>query len=318
LYGNDGSYAFETIAGFQADKKEYVVELPWRTRIVPQIYAKPADAEAQVTVIYGAVNDTTVVSVLSPDSTVTEEYKIVFVVAKSNIATLSNVELSNEEITFSFDENVFDYQINLPYQVNTVPTLEWTNGNHGDLPEQTVIYKHGNLLTPSTLSVVAEDGTTNVYTFTFKKTVSDKANVLQVVTIGSETVTIVDGQYEYDVVLPRNTVKVPEISYVKNYEEQAVFVSANSPNGKAEVVVYSQDASDRKQYTFNLSVDNSLLIAASDIAVNGVTIEGFNPAKTTYIYRVTDGQKPTVTYSAADDVISEVVQNNVNGYRFDI
>lgn len=316
MYSNDGSYAFETIAGFAADKKEYVVELPWRTRIVPQIYAKPADAEAQVTVTYGAVNDTTVVSVLSPDSTVTEEYKIVFVVEKSNIATLSNVELSNEDITFSFDENVFDYQINLPYQVNTVPTLEWTNGNHGDLVEQIVIYKHGNLLTPSTLTVVAEDGTTNVYTFTFKKTVSDKANVLQVVTIGSETVTIVEEQYEYDVVLPRNTVKVPEISYVKNYEEQAVFVSANSPNGKAEVVVYSQDASDRKQYTFNLSVDNSLLIAASDITVNGVTIEGFNPAKTTYIYRVTDGQKPTVTYSAADGVISEVVQDNVNGYRF--
>ena len=316
LYSNDGSYAFETIEGFDVDKKEYVVELPWRTSIVPQVYAKPADAAAQVTVTYGAVNDTTVVSVLSPDSTVTEEYKIVFVVEKSNIATLSNVELSNEDITFSFDENVFDYQINLPYQVNTVPTLEWTNGNHGDLVEQTVIYKHGNLLTPSTLTVVAEDGTTNVYTFTFKKTVSDKANVLQAVTIGSETITIVEGQYEYDVVLPRGTVEVPTISYIKNYEEQAVFVSANSPNGKAEVVVYSQDASDRKQYTFNLSVDNSLLIAASDIAVNGVTIEGFNPVKTTYIYRVTDGQKPTVTYSAADGTFSEVVQDNVNGYRF--
>ena len=315
LYGNDGSYAFETISGFQADKKEYVVELPWRTRIVPQIYAKPVDSDAQVTVTYGGVNDTTIVSVLSPDSTVTEEYRIVFAVAKSNIATLSNVELSNEKITFSFDENVFDYQINLPYQVNTVPTLEWINGNHGDLVEQTVIYKHGNLLTPSTLTVVAEDGTTNVYTFTFKKTVSDKANVLQAVTIGSETVTIVEGQYEYDVVLPHNTVKVPEISYIKNYEEQAVFVSANSPNGKARVVVYSQDATDRKEYIFNLSVDNTPIIAFEDIKVNGVSLAGFKPEKTTYVYEVTDGKKPTVSYTIPDGLACDVLVNNSNLFR---
>ena len=211
MYSNDGSYAFETIAGFAADKKEYVVELPWRTRIVPQIYAKPADSEATVEIEYGAVNDTTVVKVVSPDSTVTEEYKVIFLVEKSNVATLSNVELSNQEITFSFDENTFDYQIYLPYKETEVPSLKWTKGNYGDLTEQTVIYKHGNLLNPSTLTVVAEDGTTNIYTFTFNKTVSDKANVLQTVTFGSETVVMVEGQYEYDVVLPRGTKKLPEI-----------------------------------------------------------------------------------------------------------
>ena len=314
LYANDGSYEFKSIAGFDADIKEYVVELPWRTRIVPQIYAKPTDSDATLEIEYGAVNDTTVVKVVSPDSTVTEEYKVIFLVEKSNVATLSNVELSNQEITFSFDENTFDYQIYLPYKETEVPSLKWTKGNYGDLIEQNVIYKQGNLLNPSTLTVVAEDGTTNIYTFTFNKTVSDKANVLQTVTFGSETVVMVEGQYEYDVVLPRGTKKLPEISYIKNYDEQMVFVSANSPNGKADIVVYSQDAKDRKQYTFNLSVDNSLLIGVDDIKVNGVTIEGFNPSKTTYIYSVTDGQKPTVTYNVPDGVRSEVIKDNANGY----
>ena len=316
LYANDGSYEFKSITGFDTETKEYVVELPWRTRIVPQIYAKPTDSDATVEIIYGAVNDTTVVKVVSPDSTVTEEYKVVFVVAKSNIATLSNVELSNQEIVFAFEENVFDYQIYLPYQETEVPSLKWTKGNYGDLTEQTVIYKQGNLFTPSTLTVVAEDGTTKVYTFTFNKTVSDKANVLQAVAFGNGTITMIENQYEYDVVLPHGTKVLPEISYIKNYDEQMVFVSANSPNGKAEFVVYSQDAKDAKRYTFNLSVDNSLLIGVDDIKVNGVSIEGFNPTKTTYIYTVADGQKPTVTYSVPEGAVCEVLKDNANGYSF--
>ena len=314
LYSNDGSYEFKSIDGFQADKKEYTIQLPWRTRIVPQIYAKPTDANAAIEIQYGAVNETTVVKVTSPDATKTEEYKVKFVVEKSNIATLSSVELSNQEISFSFDENVFDYQIYLPYKELEVPTLKWINGNHGDLPEQNVIYKHGNLLTPSTLTVIAEDGTTNVYTFTFKKTVSDKANVLQTVTIGSQTIIMVDGQYEYDVVLPRNTVVVPEISYIKSYDEQAVFVSANSPNGKADIVVYSQDAKDRKKYTFNLSVDNTPIIAFDDIKVNGVSLAGFNPEKTTYVYEVTDGKTPTVSYTIPDGLKCDTLINNANAF----
>ena len=125
---------------------------------------------------------------------------------------------------------------------------------------------------------------------------------------------MVDGQYEYDVVLPRNTVVVPEISYIKSYDEQAVFVSANSPNGKADIVVYSQDAKDRKKYTFNLSVDNTPIIAFDDIKVNGVSLAGFEPEKTTYVYEVTDGKTPIVSYTIPDGLKCDTLINNANAF----
>ena len=70
-----------------------------------------------------------------------------------------------------------------------------------------------------------------------------------------------------------------------------------------------------KEYIFNLSVDNTPIIAFEDIKVNGVSLAGFKPEKTTYVYEVTDGKKPTVSYTIPDGLACDVLVNNSNLFR---
>jgi hypothetical protein len=125
------------------------------------------------------------------------------------------------------------------------------------------------------VEVTAQDGTTKLtYTvnFTVKATASTDAT-LKSLKAGSITVSLADGQYDYDVELPAGTTEAPALSYELNDETaSAVVTDATSATGAASIVVTAQDGTTEHTYNVQFSIaaaPKTLLALPFDNGVKG-------------------------------------------------
>lgn len=310
------NHEFVTINGFNVNKFEYNVELPWRTSVEPVLNPIAMLPNQVIEIMYGGVNGTTIITVTAEDGVSKQIYKVNFTTQKSSVATLSAIYYNlddNVQDVPAFDANTFNYTINLPYGTNVAPVLSWDLGEYDGkvLTEQRVEYFAGTLYQPSTIKVTAEDGTEKVYTINYKVAGSGKTNTLQLISVGDVPVVVQEGVYDYEVELPYGTKELPAISVATNYPEQSTFITSKGILGGTRIVVFSNDGVENNTvYNLKYKVLQQPAIVSS-IKIDGVDVPNFDSREMTYIMNV-DVIPSTIDVVAVNgaEVLEETVDQN--------
>ena len=310
------NHEFVTINGFNVNKFEYNVELPWRTKTEPVLNPIAMLPNQTIEMVYGGVNGTTIITVTAEDRVSKQIYKVNFSTVKSSVATLSAIYYNlddNVQDVPQFDANTFNYTINLPYGTNVAPILSWDLGaDEGKtLTEQRVEYFAGNLYQSSTIKVTAEDGTEKVYTINYKVASSGKANTLQLISVGDMPIVVQEGVYDYEVELPYGTKELPNISVATNYPEQSTFIISKGILGGTQIIVYANDGvSNKNVYNLKYKVLQKPAVVTS-IKIDGVNVPNFDSREMTYIMNV-DVIPSTIDVVAINgaEVLEEMVDQN--------
>ena len=113
----------KSIRDFQSDVFAYTDTLPWRTKIVPCVQPIGMHPDQVITTYHSAVNGTTKIHVLSPDSTATADYTIHFPVVKSSNLALDHIMLDHDIVFITYHPDSTDYTITMPYGDTVAPLV---------------------------------------------------------------------------------------------------------------------------------------------------------------------------------------------------
>ncbi len=137
---------------------------------------------------------------------------------------------------------------------------------------------------PTRIAVQAEDGSsTTTYQIQFVRKASTNAYLAGIQINGEELGNFNPYITSYTVSLPYGTTSAPQIDVIKQEDKQTVsFTPPSSLNDVTTITVTAADMKTTQTYTLRYAeaqlADNTL----QDIIVNGISVPGFTPTKTTY------------------------------------
>lgn len=304
---NEEEQKYISLAGFDADVFDYTYTLPWRTDRVPNIRPMLLNQHQIATISYQPVNNTTVIEVLAQDGTTRKDYRIHFPVEQSRETTLASLIVDGNPLVLQ--DGTYDYTVQLPYGTTEIPEIIWEK----KVSEQRIILTERGINHPAVLKVFAENGDSAVYNIHFEVLKSDAENVLtRILVNGMQPADFSPAADNCSFVLPYGTEIIPEITYTKNYPEQTVEIV----QGKLGEPVYIKVRSNKegvidRQYILSVSVAQQSEAILTDIRFDGVSMEGFDAKKTTYVRQIT--QKPALIEAVAPEGVNVVtVKNELN------
>ena len=285
---NANAEEFESIAGFDANIKEYNFTLAWRTKVLPVINAVPATKGQVITINEGGVEGATTIHVLAADGVTEATYTLNFNVEKTSDATLSNIIVDGNDLA-DFSADILNYTITLPYGITELPAIEYVNAEKDGkvITEQKVVVTDGGLYGVSTIKVTSEDGVNEtVYTLNFKIAASGKANVLSQLQVAGKNI-LEEGKFDYSLEIPAGSA-IPELSISKNYTEQEVRIVKNSDSYRVEVIS-NQLGVENAVYNVNFTyqVDNKVYISGMTLSNGAVMYPTFDANVSKYVALVT-------------------------------
>ena len=289
---NSISVDYEILPDFSPEKLAYNYVLPYGTTEMPIVTYEAGDKWQNISVVDGGINGDYVINVKAEDDVTTLSYIIHFSVALSNNALLSDI-LVDEQSMPNFDSEVFNYTYNLPYNVTEIPTVTAVTieGQSVNIVNATSIDE------VTTITVTAEDGVTkNVYTIAWENEKSSNALLEMIYLNGVELEGYDPEVSDYDITLPYGTTQMPEITWLAGDADQTVTLQWNEQT--ALLLVEAQDGTPG-EYVLTFTVEKSSENRLKDLAINGVTIEGFDPEVVEYriVYPAGTSKEEVVTVS---------------------
>jgi len=283
-----------SIEGFDPTVTNYVDTIPWRSKVVPNVFPVGQLPNQTITTYYSRPNGTTTIHVEAQDGT-TNDYSVAFPVKKSANTELGDLYLSSEDAEITFKASQTDYEVILPYDATICPTMVFEKAE----PEQRVDLISRPIGQTSQIIVTAENGdSTRTYNILFKREVLKTKNLLsmiRVVELDQELSLKDKTKREFDVEMPFGSRSLT-VEYEKSYDEQTVFIQPGGVNNPTIITVKANnDTIADEVYTLNPIVPTADPAVLTDIKVNGTTITGFETEKFTYIVPVTE--KPKLRYT---------------------
>ncbi|MBO5816579.1 MAG: hypothetical protein J6R26_01340 [Paludibacteraceae bacterium] len=283
----------DTLAGFDPTVYHYTDTLAWRTKYIPCVQPVGMHEHQTITTYHSAVDGTTKIYVLAADGTTSLEYSIDFPVVKSDNLGLEYLILDHETLEIDFQEDITDYTIQLPYGEHSAPLVLYQALE----PEQTIEYISRPLGQTSQIIVIAENGDQRIYNLHFEPTYATESNRLASLSIAETGATLDVNATTHTITLPFGT-RTMTIDYTKAYQEQTVWIQPGGVTAPTIITVKANRPGEEDViYTINPIVDPQDPAVLTDIKVNGVTIEGFDANRFSYIVNVTNA--PVVAYTAA-------------------
>ena len=280
----------ESLEGFDAETYAYTHTLAWRTKVVPCVQPVGSHNDQIITTYHSAIDGTTVIRVLAPDSVTSKEYTIHFPVIKSSNTALEEITLDSEKASIAYHPDQTEYYIAMPYGETEAPLVLY----HALEPEQTIDYISRPLGQTSEIIVTAENGDQRTYKLHFMPTYATQPNQLASLTIAETGVTLDPTKTEHAVVLPYAT-RSMTVNYTKQFPEQTVWVQPGGVQQPTIITVKSNRPDEADViYTLTPQVDTQDPAVLTELTVNGVTVEGFTPNRFSYIANVTSS--PVVRY----------------------
>ena len=210
-----------------------------------------------------------------------QTYTITYEIAKSTFAGLKDILLyitSEDESDYislpHFKADSTDYTYTLPRHAQVVPAIFPVKS----YAEQQVTITYGEMEEPTTLRVLAEDGTTEqIYTVTFTTIKSDNA-LLERLTLDTEydvDFTFSPEVNEYDILLPFGTDSVPGYEFVKADADQLV-TWTNAPLGDTTTIQVKAENGDINIYKLYFHAEQTTTanrLAAISILETGAELD---------------------------------------------
>ena len=275
----DGS----TVNGFSPDVFNYSIPIPTGAPL-PITGATTNFPAATLSITQTpAVPGTATVLVTAENGTTQLTYTIDFYVAGTD-ATLIDLTVDNVTIA-GFDPAIFNYD----YPVPTGDPIPTVGATASDPNAELIINQATALPGSATVIVTSEDElTTNTYTVNYLYTPNTDATLADLL-VGGVTIPGFDPltlDYTYSVIYPQTspyTLGIPADPLATIDDTQCISIP-----GDAIIVVTAEDGIATMTYTvhyFYVGFDATL----SDLTVDGVTIPGFDPGTTAYMYVLAEG-----------------------------
>ena len=289
-----------SIAGFNPLITSYSLELPFGTTNYPTIEAVLAEdgqrAEVQMPSVFPG---TVKISSIAPDGTTKKEYSIVFTVGALIDNTLTDISLDGQTIP-GFNPTKNNYTIELPLGTTETPKLGYTTAYPND--HDIVVDNKG--ISGGIEIKVTPKGTTLTRTYKIKFVVTESTNSkLAAITIDGELIEGFNPElFTYTVNLPIGTTDLPVVSFEKGDPYQTVTIEQGGFETPTKITVKSQSGA-QSIYRINFVIAQSSISTLADIQLDGVSIEGFDPAKTSYKIELGQGVTvaPKITYTKGDE-----------------
>jgi hypothetical protein len=302
-----------TIPGFDPDTLYYEYNVP-NGDPIPVVGGTPTDSLATMVITQATAPDgQATIEVTSEDGDTTQTYTVNFIYDYNHDATLSDLTVGGITIP-GFDPNVLNYDYGLVY--NEPPLL--VNGTPTDPYATLAVTQAQTVPDTAYLVVTADDGTTTLtYTVHFFYYGWD-ASLIDLL-VNNQTINGFNPDtlnYEYPLLIGDT---IPIVQGIPN-DSLATVVNnqADSVPGNAVIVVTAEDSVHQRVYTvhFYYLGDDATL---SDLTVNGVTIDNFDPLITFYQYDVYENDPlpvldGTTTDTAATKVITQTDTVPGDGY----
>lgn len=258
---------------FDPEVNDYYVNLAKGTTTLPAVTYEAMDAEFQTVTVRpmasGVTGDYKIT--VRPSSGASRTYVIHFSIDKSNNTALKAILLDNEPLA-SFHPDTLNYVDSLPEGVSRIPNVTFEKSENS---QRVLCVLEG---TKQIITVTAESGDTRVYTIQFIVRASENAFLKMIYLDGDSLPGFESKELEYEVQLAGD--RCPAIT-VDTEEGQQVTITA--PYGAGEAVIRVQPgAGAANLYVIQFKAEAAETVRLSDIRINGVSIEGFDPAKTHY------------------------------------
>ena len=148
-----------TVAGFNQNTFQYLVELPYGNVNVPVLNGVATDSNATINIIQAGILPSYDTVIVTAEDGITQlTYVVQFAISANTDATLSDLKVGGTTVT-GFSASVFEYSIELPYNTTSAPEVGATAT---DVNADVTITQATNLPGDATVSVVAEDGETTL------------------------------------------------------------------------------------------------------------------------------------------------------------
>ena len=289
-----------SIAGFNPLIKSYNVELPFGTTTYPSVEAVLAEDGQKADVLVPTTFPGTVkITTTAPDGTSKNEYTITFTVGLLTDNTLTDIRLDGKTIS-GFNPTKNNYTVELPLGTTKTPTVEYTTAYPND--HDIVVNNKG--IDGGIEIKVTPKGTTNTRTYKIKFVVTESTNSkLAAITLDGKLIEGFNPELlTYTVNLPIGTTKLPVIAFEKGDQYQTVTIENGGFDAPTKITVKSQSGA-QTIYRITFVIAQSSISTLKDIQLDGVSIVGFDPIKTSYKVELSQGTTvaPKITYVKGDD-----------------
>ncbi|MBO7455331.1 MAG: hypothetical protein J6T76_02890 [Paludibacteraceae bacterium] len=294
------------LEGFDPYQPNYTYTLPAGTTELPAIELEPGDEYQTIDSVSTGVGGTMTILVTAENGS-QRRYFIHFVTERDNNSTLTEIACGGQPLEDFYPET-FDYTVNLPYGMTTIPVVTFTKAT---ALQQAVLTVEGDVVT---IIVTAEDGTQSVYTITFIQGKSTEAH-LESVTVDGQPLEYFDpNTFDYTIILPYGTTDMPEVTATLVDTTATIEILADGQT--VTITTLSADGRTPYEYIITFVIEGCPINYLNDIKVNGVTIEGFTPDSIYYIIAYPVGSDSTafvtadaITYETADPTEEVVVSS---------
>jgi len=235
------------VSGFAAGQLTYSITLPQGTTSLPNVSARLSDGGA--TSSFQTVGDDVSVVVTAEDGTTSLTYTIHFDIIRSSEAHLQMITLDETDLA-GFDPMVFDYQVDIPVGVRTLPDVTWTkveDTEHVELAAADRLH---------TLTVTAEDGTVLTYTIHYTYLLSTVDTLAMIYEDGVELNGFQASLLTYDVELPVGTRSFPQLSYEAGDAYQTVAADTLTADEWQQSIRFTatSESGSQKAYVVNYTI----------------------------------------------------------------
>lgn len=292
------------MTGFDQDTYTYTHSLGATATTIPTITLKRSGRQldpSEYTINYGAIGDTTTITVMAEDGSSQTTYKILFTTALSTNSKLSDITVDGTSIS-NFNPLIFNYNIALPFGTTTYPTIGYTLGESG----QTVnVNMPQTFPGTATLTCTAPDPSyQSTYSLNFSVApLTD--NTLTDIKVNGRTITGFNPtKNTYVVELPMGTTADPVITYTTAYpDDHDIVVTNNGLAGGATITVTPKGTTNTRTYRLTFRVTASTYSYLQSLLLDGEEIAGFEPSTLTYHDTLPIGTTtlPTITWIAGDE-----------------
>lgn len=269
---------------FDPETNEYYINLPKGTTALPEVSYTLQSTEFQSvreTKPSGLNGDYKIT--VRPQSGASRTYIIHFSLNKSNNTALNAIYLDNEPLA-AFHADTLHYIDSLPEGVSLIPAVTFEKA---EASQRVLSVLEG---TTQIITVTAETGDTREYRIDFIVRISANAFLDMIYLDGDSLKGFDPEELQYEVALPGD--RCPAITVDKAAGQQ-VTITAPYAAGVAQIKVQpGVGAANVYLITFKKQ-EAVVTVQLSDILVNGVSIDGFNPAKTDYTATY-QGARPTI------------------------
>ena len=282
----------EPLEGFDPDINDYTYSLPEGVTTIPAVtYDKGDEAQLVSSVLDKRVQRITVTA----QSGAQQTYTITFKATASTNSKLNMIYVDGDSLE-GFNPEVLNYSYTLKGDVCPPIRVDQAPGQQVTI---TAPYAAGI----ASIYVKPGEGETNVYTIDFIKTTAVSTRLKDILVDGVSVEGFDPLTTHYAYVLPEGTTTMPTVTYVKDYEEQKVEVLWKNSGDNTTAYLYVTDTLGNKGlYDIAFSRTMSANAQLADLLVDGVSLEGFDPAVKDYVRSLEPGSTyPSVGYVAANE-----------------